>query len=263
MLFVNDPQEPDGTAVKKLCDETQQYERKYVNQSSVYQRATCVLTMNHPPNFKTSAMETKVFFVNSRQSFRDAEIPISEYMETIHADGSLRDIWQAIIYTGLWQKWKITIPDECRDHNQRMQIGAAPLQKWLSMCRPAPHRQEEDFHETKDVYENYICYVNPFEDPANIHEILRKNAKSASWTPTPKKDGIEGISKSVIIKQLEAMEITPTRYKGRRGFFVHLPTQPDYYNEMGTVEEDEIETTTTEVAWRELFSVRDQQKRID
>ena len=26
MLFVNDPQEPDGTAVKKLCDETQQYD---------------------------------------------------------------------------------------------------------------------------------------------------------------------------------------------------------------------------------------------
>ncbi|MCQ2356283.1 MAG: hypothetical protein MJ014_04615, partial [Methanocorpusculum sp.] len=31
MLFVNDPHEPDGTTIKKLCDETQQYESKYVN----------------------------------------------------------------------------------------------------------------------------------------------------------------------------------------------------------------------------------------
>ncbi len=65
-----------------------------------------------------------------------------------------------------------------------------------------------------------MCYVNPFTDPIEVKDILAKKAKAASWTPTPSKDGIDGVSKTEIIRQLNAMGITPVRFKQRRGFYV-------------------------------------------
>ncbi len=222
VIFVNDPHDPDGTAVKKLCDVTQQYELKYQNQRSIYQRATCVLTMNHPPDFKTSAMENKVFFICSRHSYAGKELPTDEYMDIIRADGSLRDIWQEILHAGLKNGWKIEIPPECDEHNRRMHIGASPLQKWLSACNPGADFGPPEFHTMAEIYQNYVIAVNPDTPEEKIIEILNKKAHAGTWKPRPQ-DGIEATSKNEIKKNLLARGFTPGRERYQRGFYIGLP----------------------------------------
>lgn len=223
MVFINDPTEPDGNAVKKLCDITQQYEQKYKDQSSVYQRATCVLTMNHLPEFKTSAMENKIFFVGSQRSYAGEEIPSDEYLSIIRSDGSLRDVWQEILQKGLKNNWNITTPPECEDHNNRLQANASPLQKWLSMCKRPEITSDEDFKPSQNVYLSYMVYANPDVPRNEIQTTLGSRSNAAAWSPTPKRDGIEGKSKKDVLKQLDAMGFKAARKSNQRGYYILLP----------------------------------------